>query len=95
MYRTVLNSGIYSHGGLTRVYKRHVVENVSFNSTNFLSVTEILAKAVLQGYRVKEFPAALRKRQFGQSSMKLVPVIKSHARFLSKLTLHRVFGMKL
>lgn len=95
MYRTLLNSGIYSHGGLTRVYKRQVIENVTFKATNFLSVTEILAKAVLQGYKVKEFPAKLRKRQFGQSSMKLVPVIKSHLSFMTKIFLHRTLGFKL
>jgi len=95
VYRILLNSGIYSHGGLTRIYKKKVLDTVKFKADDFLSVTEIIARAVLQGYKVKECPASLRKREFGSSKMKLIPVIKSHALFIVKIFLHRTLGTKL
>lgn len=94
-YRLLLNSGIYSHGGLTRVYKREVIENVKFKANDYLSVTELLARAILKGYQVKELPTSLRKRQFGASKMKIVKVAKSHALFMAKIFFHRLLGTQL
>ena len=95
MYKFLLNSGIYTHGAMVRVYKKEVLQNVRSGANNFLYVPEILIKAVLKGYKVKEIPATLRVRQFGVSKMKLFNTIKSHLNLMGKVVLYKTFGKEL
>ncbi len=94
-YRFLLRSGIYTHGAMVRVYRKKVLDSIHFTSDNFLSVTEIMVKACLQGYIVKELPATLRVRQYGTSKLKLAKTIRSHLSLLSNIILHHTFGTEL
>lgn len=95
MYKFLLDSGIYTHGAMVRVYKREVLDNVSSDANNFLYVSEILIKALLKGYKVKEIPATLRVRKFGVSKMKLVNTIRSHLGLMGKIILYKIFKKEL
>jgi dolichol-phosphate mannosyltransferase len=55
-----------------------------------LGATELMVKAMLKGYRVDEFPAALHRRMFGVSKARLIRTIRSHLSFQARLLLHRL-----
>jgi dolichol-phosphate mannosyltransferase len=70
---------------LYRAYRRPVLENISFESNDFLAGTELLVKALRAGYRVSEFPTTLHVRTFGQSSIRIARVTKAHLKFQARL----------
>jgi dolichol-phosphate mannosyltransferase len=90
LYRILLNWRIHTYTALFRVYRREVVDQISFSANDFLGATELMVKAMLKGYRVDEFPAALHRRMFGVSKAKLIKTIKSHLNFQTRLLLHRL-----
>ena len=90
LYRVFLSWNIYTYTALFRVYRREVVDQIPFAADDFLGQTELMVKAMLKGYKVDEFPAALHRRMFGVSKAKLVRTIKSHLGFQMRLVLHRL-----
>ena len=85
LYRLVTGSKIHTFTALFRAQKKEVIDNIKFESHNFLATAEQLIYALQKGYKVKEFPTTLNVRQYGVSKMKLFLVIKSHFKFLLKL----------
>ncbi|MDO8656016.1 MAG: hypothetical protein Q7K45_02150 [Nanoarchaeota archaeon] len=75
---------------MVRVYRKDVIKNVSFKSDTFLGVTELMIKAILQGYKVKELPAELNPRIFGMSKMKTVRVIHNHLSLINKIIWYKI-----
>jgi len=92
LYRLVTGSKIHTFTALFRAQKKKVVENITFESNNFLATAEQLIYSLMKGYKVKEFPTTLHARQYGVSKMKLFLVIKSHFKFLLKLFGQKVRG---
>lgn len=90
IYRAIVNSNIHTYTALFRAYRREVVEHVSFSADDYLGATELMIKAMLKGYRVAEYPAALHRRAFGVSKARLLRTIISHLRFQSKLLFHKL-----
>ena len=90
LYRLLLNWKIHTYTALFRAYRREVVETISFAANDFLGQTELMVKAMLKGYHVAEFPAALHRRVFGVSKARLIQTIKSHLAFQTRLLLHRL-----
>jgi dolichol-phosphate mannosyltransferase len=90
LYRLLLNWRIHTYTALYRAYRREVVEQIPFVANDFLGQTELMVKAMLKGYRVAEFPAALHRRVFGVSKARLIQTIKSHLGFQTRLLLHRL-----
>jgi dolichol-phosphate mannosyltransferase len=86
----LLNWRIHTYTALFRVYRREVVDQIPFAADDFLGATELMVKAMLRGYRVDEFPAALHRRMFGVSKAKLIKTIYSHLNFQTRLLLHRL-----
>jgi dolichol-phosphate mannosyltransferase len=95
IYKILLNSNIYTHGAMVRLYKREVIDNIKFQSDDFLSVTELLVKAKLKNYKIKELPTTVKVRQFGTSKMKLAKTIKSHLGLISKIVLYKTLGKEI
>ncbi len=93
LYKIVLGCPLHTYTAMVRVYKKEVIQNVSFEADNFLGVTELLVKAVLKGYQVKELPVELEARKFGISKMKKFPitVIGNHLSLLSTVMKHKLF----
>jgi len=90
LYRILLNWRIYTYTALFRAYRREVIDAIPFVANDFLGQTELMVKAMLKGYRVDEFPAALHRRVFGVSKARLIQTIKSHLVFQTRLLLHRL-----
>ena len=90
LYRIFLSWKIYTYTALFRAYRREVVDRIPFAADDFLGQTELMVKAMLKGYKVDEFPAALHRRMFGVSKAKLLRTIKSHLGFQARLLLHRL-----
>ncbi len=53
-----------------RLYKKEVIENIKHNSDDFLTNAEIISRALLKGYRVREMPINVNYRMFGTSKMR-------------------------
>lgn len=82
MYSLISKVRLYTYTAIFRVYRREVVDNVKIKSNGFIGVTELLIFAILNGYRVKEFPTTIYGRTFGQSKIKTLKVIKQHLRLI-------------
>jgi len=89
IYRILLNWRVHTYTALYRAYRRDVIDEIPFAANDFLGGTELMVKAMLKGYQVDEFPAALHQRMFGVSKAKLLRTIKSHLNFQARLILHR------
>ena len=85
MYRVLVRRDIHTYTCLFRAYRRSVIDNVSFQSDGFLSVTELLANAVAMGYVVAELPCTLRVRRYGVSKAKIARTIVAHLKFQWRL----------
>jgi len=85
LYRLLVSWKIHTWTALYRAYRRPVIDNISFESNDFLAGTELLVKALRAGYRVSEFPTTLHVRTFGQSSIKIARVTKAHLKFQWRL----------
>ncbi len=90
IYRAIVNSNVHTYTALFRAYRRDVIERVGFRADDYLGATELMVKAMLKGYRVVEYPAALHRRVFGVSKARLLRTVISHLRFQSKLLLHKL-----
>ena len=91
MYRVILDWRIHTYTCMFRAYRRQVLEKITFESDGFLSVTELLAKALVDGYVVRELPCTLRARRYGASKAKVARIIRSHLRFQWQLL--RAYGL--
>ncbi len=92
LYRILVSWRIHTWTALFRAYRRRVVETVTFESNDFLAGTELLVKAIQAGFRVTEFPTTLHVRTFGQSSIKIARVTRSHLKFQWRLLRQSLFG---
>jgi len=90
LYRLLLSWKIHTYTALFRAYRREVIDQIPFAANDFLGQTELMVKAMLKGYKVDEFPAALHRRVFGVSKARLIQTIKSHLTFQTRLLLHRL-----
>jgi dolichol-phosphate mannosyltransferase len=90
LYRILLDWKIHTYTALYRAYRREVVDQILFSADDFLGGTELMVKAMLKGYQVDEYPAALHRRMFGVSKAKLMRTIISHLNFQGRLVLHRL-----
>jgi dolichol-phosphate mannosyltransferase len=90
LYRFLVSWRLYTYTSLFRAYRRQVIDTVHFDSDGFLAGTEILVKAILKGYRVKEYPAVLYRRVYGTSKAKLLRTILAHLGFQCRVFLHRL-----
>ena len=89
LYRLLVSWHIHTWTALFRAYRRRVVETITFESDDFLAGTEILVNALRAGYKVVEFPTVLRRRSFGQSSLKIARVTLTHLKYQMRLVLGR------
>ena len=69
-----------------------MIESVEFENDGFLAGTELLIKAIQQGYVVSEYPTTLHVRTFGQSSIKIFRVTRAHMKYQMKLIISSVLN---
>lgn len=90
IYRVLVNWHIYTYTCLFRAYRSSVIAAVSFRSNGFLAGTELLVKALLDGYTAIEFPAELRRRMYGVSKAKMMATTLAHLRFQVWVLYYRI-----
>lgn len=90
IYRWLVPARLYTFTAMVRIYRKDVVKKVHFKSDTFLGVTELMIKALLQGYHVKELPTELNHRVFGTSKMKTVRVIKDHLSLINRILWYKI-----
>ncbi len=90
LYRLLVNWHIHTWTALFRAYRRAVVEQVTFDSNDFLAGTELLVNAMRAGFTVAEFPTTLSVRTFGQSSIKIARVTRAHLAFQAAIVRARL-----
>lgn len=95
LYRVLVSWKVHTWTSLFRAYKHDVIENVTFENEDFLSLTEFLINAIKAGYKVSEYPTTLHVRTFGQSSIKIYRVTKAHLRYQWNLLRNSFFGLRL
>jgi dolichol-phosphate mannosyltransferase len=78
LYTLILGNTVHSYTPMHRAYRRSVVRRIQFKSNGFSAIAEIMVKALLQGFRVKEVPMPVAKRQFGESKIKIMDSIMGH-----------------
>lgn len=92
MYRLLVSWEIRTWTALFRAYRREVIETVQFENDGFLAGTELLVRAIQQGFRVSEYPTTLHVRTFGQSSIKIFRVTRAHLKYQMKLLVSSLFS---
>jgi len=78
VYRRLLRKNIHSFTPMHRVYRREVINRVKFESNGFAAIAEILVRAMFHGFRVKELPMPVDRRQFGESKINVYQSITAH-----------------
>ncbi|MBM3784006.1 MAG: glycosyltransferase family 2 protein [Acidobacteria bacterium] len=78
VYRQILGDQVHSFTPMHRVYRREVLKKVAFHSNNFSAVAEVLIRAMFMGFRVKEMPMPVDRRQFGVSKINVAQSIRAH-----------------
>jgi len=85
IYRILTRRKIYTFTAMVRVYKRKVLDDITIENNDFISMVEILIKAIKRGYVVDEVPAVLNVRKHGISKMNTWSAIKGHIKFIFKI----------
>jgi len=89
MYGLVLPTKLYCYTSMFRAYRREWYRQEWLTAKNFVGVTEILARAILAGAKVEEYPVVLRRREFGASKMNAGRAIREHLKMMGRLAIRR------
>ncbi|GAB4112078.1 MAG: glycosyltransferase family 2 protein [Roseiflexaceae bacterium] len=92
IYRVLVDWKIHTYTAMYRAYRRRVVEDLPTKTEGYLVMAEILVNCVRAGYKVAEYPAVLRVRQYGQSKAKVWRITRQHLRFQFGLLVDRLTG---
>ena len=82
LYQRLFGRDVHAFTCLFRAYRRDALVRIPFRSDGFASVAEIMLRALLAGYRVRELPMRLGARRFGESKLKIGDAIVAHASLL-------------
>jgi dolichol-phosphate mannosyltransferase len=93
LYRILVDRKVHTYTCLFRAYRSRVVRKVRFVSNDFLGGTELLVKAMLDGFHTTEFPDVLHKRMYGVSKARIASTVRSHLKFMGWVLLQRVRQM--
>lgn len=77
-----------------RLYRASVIKSITFKSTNFEALEEILIKAFLQERTIREVPMHFSPRQMGKSKVKLFQFAVSFTRAFLRMFRLRYFEKK-
>ena len=94
IYRRVSACKLYTYTSFMRIYRRRVIETVTFEDNGFAAFTEMLLRAGLQGYKVAEIPMVLKSRAVGTSKMKVMYTIRTHLGLMTRALCWRISAPK-
>jgi dolichol-phosphate mannosyltransferase len=92
IYRLVLPQKLYTYTSMFRAYRREVLEEIPITYPGFLGLVEVVAEAMLCGYKVVELPTELSNRVYGRSKLRVFRVVWSHLKYINKLVWRRLFA---
>jgi dolichol-phosphate mannosyltransferase len=82
IYKLLIGQDVYTFTCLFRAYETESIRRIRFRSSGFAAVAEIMLRAMLSGFRVREVPMRLESRRFGESKLKVGDAIMAHCRLL-------------
>jgi dolichol-phosphate mannosyltransferase len=87
VYKRLLGQDVYTFTCLFRAYRSDQLRRIPFRSNGFAAVAEIMLRAILIGYAVREVPMGLESRRFGESKLKVGDAIMAHIRLMTSTAL--------
>ncbi|HEU0119964.1 MAG TPA: glycosyltransferase [Bryobacteraceae bacterium] len=78
VYRAILRNDVHSFTPMHRAYRKEVIKKVKFNANGFAAIAEIMVRAMFLGFRVKELPMPVDRRQFGESKINIYQSVTAH-----------------
>ncbi len=90
LYRAVLPQALYTFTSCFRVYRRSAVADMELDEGGFLGVAEMLARLLLAGGSVVEYPTVLEVRLLGLSKMKAARGVIGHLGLLRRMLALRI-----
>ena len=82
LYKILIGQDVYTFTCLFRAYRTESIRRIHFRSSGFAAVAELMLRAMLSGYSVREVPMRLESRRFGESKLKVGDAIMAHVRLL-------------
>jgi dolichol-phosphate mannosyltransferase len=82
LYKLLIGQDVYTFTCLFRAYHTESIRRIHFRSSGFAAVAEIMLRAMLTGFVVREVPMRLESRRFGESKLKVGDAIMAHVRLL-------------
>jgi dolichol-phosphate mannosyltransferase len=82
LYRQVLRNQLFTYTSCFRVYRRSAVVDIQLINNGFVGVVELLWELDRRGSRIVECPAELGVREYGQSKMRTLQVMRDHLRLM-------------
>lgn len=85
IYGLMLSEKLYCYTSMFRAYRREWYRPEWLTADNFSGVAEILAQAIVAGAHVEEYPVVLRRRQYGESKMRVGRAMRDHLKLMGRL----------
>lgn len=89
IYHIILKNKLATYTSCFRVYRRSSVLDLTIEHEGFLGIVELIAKLDFHGKTIREFPAILQCRIFGQSKMQVLRTIMGHLNLLCNMLVYR------
>jgi dolichol-phosphate mannosyltransferase len=86
-YQRLIGRDVHTFTCVFRAYRTDAIRRIRFRSSGFAAVAEIMLRAILVGYAVREVPMRLESRCFGESKLKVGDAIMAHGRLLAQTAL--------
>jgi dolichol-phosphate mannosyltransferase len=94
LYKTVMKNKLTCYTCGFRAYRREAIEKVKLENNGFAGTTELAWRIDQRGWLIREAPATLNVRQFGQSKMRTMQVMIKHLKMLMKIGWNRAISSK-
>lgn len=94
MYGYLLKNKLTCYTCAFRAYRRNVIKNIKLENNGFVGTTELAWRIDQDGWLIRESPATLNVRQFGQSKMRTIQVMMQHLKMLLKIGWKRLLPGK-
>lgn len=92
LYRIVTRSSVATYTSMFRVYRRPPLDAVWRWSDGFVACAETLVLPMLQGFRVREYPTVLHRRQFSFSKIRIAATVRDHLKLIALVVALRLTG---
>jgi len=89
IYRCIMKTNLHCYTSCFRIYRKSDCKNLKLDHPGYTGTVEMIWNLERQRKKVVECPVDLRPRRYGQSKIKLVPVIWRHLILMANITQQR------